>query len=213
MVIEGIITTENSDGSMHIAPIGPHVNLDLTNWTLKPFQTSVSFSNLRNSNRCVFHVIDHSLLMAAAVLGLCNDPSPTQKIAGMTMKLRGQIRDLIRAEFDSAIGWVLETSCRVFALSVQHWDVSQPRANAICKLTSQCDRRPCWGWNRASHSILELSILASRVHLLERSVLDDELARHKIIIEKTAGPNELDAWELLNAQLSISKSPSDGTLG
>ena len=213
MVIEGIITTENSDGSMHIAPIGPHVNLDLTDWTLKPFQTSVSFSNLRNSNRCVFHVIDHSLLMAAAVLGLCNDPSPTQKTPGMTMKLRSQIDDLIRAEFDSSIGWVLESSCRVFALSIQNWDVSQPRANAICTLTRQCERRPCWGWNRASHSILELSILASRVHMLERSVIDDELARHKIIIEKTAGPNELDAWELLYAQLAISKSPSDGTLG
>ncbi|MFY8201625.1 MAG: DUF447 domain-containing protein [Pirellula staleyi] len=213
MVIEGIITTENSDGSMHIAPIGPHVNSDLTDWVLKPFQTSATFSNLRKSNRCVFHVIDHSLLMAAAVLGLCNEPSPTHQPSEIPMKLRGQIQNLIRAEFDPAIGWVLESSCRVFALSIQYWDVSQPRANAICTLTKQCDRRPCWGWNRASHSILELSILASRVHMLERSVIDDELARHKIIIEKTAGPNEQDAWELLNAHLAISKSPSNGKLG
>jgi hypothetical protein len=38
--------------------------------------------------------------------------------------------------------------------------------------------------------------------MLERSVIDDELARHKVIIEKTAGPNERDAWELLNAHLA-----------
>ena len=68
MVIEGVLTTENSDGSMHVSPIGPHVNTELSTWTLKPFQSSKTFVNLRASSRAVFHVVDDPLLMAAAVL-------------------------------------------------------------------------------------------------------------------------------------------------
>ena len=64
------------------------------------------------------------------------------------------------------------------------------------------EKRPFWGWNRAKHSILELAIIASRAQMLERAVIDDELNRHGIIIEKTAGPREMAAWELLKKHLS-----------
>ena len=97
---------------------------------------------------------------------------------------------------------MLDLSCRYYALSIDQWDVSAPRAIAECSLIHQNEIRPFWGWNRARHSILELAILASRVHMLDRSVIDDELNRHKIIIEKTAGTREMAAWELLKKRLS-----------
>ncbi len=200
MVIEGILTTENADGSMHVSPIGPHVNLELTSWTLKPFQSSTTFLNLRKSSRAVFHVVDDPLLMAVAVLGLCNpgeDPATVQDVLNAD-----QISAVVVAKFHLQIGWVLELSCRYFALSIDQWDVSAPRAIAGCSLGYHREIRPFWGWNRARHSILELAILASRVHMLERSVIDDELNRHKIIIEKTAGTREMAAWELLKKRLS-----------
>jgi hypothetical protein len=190
MVIEGIITTENQDGSMHLAPIGPHVDQELTTWVLRPFQTSISFANLRIHNRGVFHVTDDSLLMAAAVLGLCTNSS------------NADIQSAVKAQCDPTQGWVLEQCCRSFALTVREWDVSQPRAVAYCELQRQREQRPFWGWNRAANSILELSILASRRHMVDRQVLVDEMDRHRIIIEKTAGPRELAAWELLKAHLS-----------
>ena len=93
-------------------------------------------------------------------------------------------------------------SCRWHALTVQQWDVSTPRAIALCLQSQQNEQRPFWGWNRARHSILELAILSSRLHMLDRQVIDEELNRHKIIIEKTAGPREMAAWELLNKHLS-----------
>ena len=187
---------------MHIAPIGPHVNIELTAWTLKPFQSSTSFSNLRTHNRCVFHVIDNSFLMASAVLGFCNEPSKSQTKSSFDPTVLQQIPSLVQADFDPACGWILQSSCRYFGLQVQDWDLTEPRATANCKLTTQRELRPFWGWNRACHSILELSILASRVHMLEKKFIDEELAKHKIIIDKTAGPNEQAAWEMLFTHLS-----------
>ena len=200
MVIEGVLTTENADGSMHVAPIGPHVNLELTAWTLKPFQSSTTFLNLQKSSRAVFHVVDDPLLMAAAVLGLCN---PGEHHLSVSTSLDAdQILELTAARHIDGIGWVLDLSCRYYALSIDQWDVSAPRAIAECSLRHQTEVRPFWGWNRARHSILELAILASRVHMLDRSELDEELNRHKIIIEKTAGTREKAAWELLKQRMS-----------
>lgn len=200
MVIEGILTTENADGSMHVSPIGPHVNHELSSWTLKPFQSSTTFANLRASSRAVFHIVDDPLLMAAAVLGLCNRTEVSTSIANVLDE--EQIAELVSAKFYVKFGWVLDLSCRWHALTVQQWDVSTPRAIALCLQSQQNEQRPFWGWNRARHSILELAILSSRLHMLDRQVIDEELNRHKIIIEKTAGPREMAAWELLNKHLS-----------
>lgn len=200
MVIEGILTTENLDGSMHVAPIGPHVDSELTCWILKPFQSSTTFANLRVSSRAVFHIVDDALLMACAVLGMCNPVGGAQNpssLLGVDL-----FQELTSAEHDAAAGWELSLSCRTIALSVTQWDVTEPRAIATCVATKVQQVRPFWGWNRAKHSILELAIVASRVHMLARQEIDEQLARHKIIIEKTAGARELAAWELLRTQLS-----------
>ena len=200
MVIEGVLTTENLDGSMHVSPIGPHVNPELSSWILKPFQSSTTFTNLRASSRAIFHVVDDPLLMTAAVLGLCNRKEESTGIADVLDDK--QIAELVASKFYPEFGWVLDLSCRWHALTVEQWDVSTPRAIAVCLQSHQQEHRPFWGWNRARHSILELAILSSRLHMLDRQVIEEELNRHKSIIEKTAGPREMAAWELLNGHLS-----------
>lgn len=208
MVIEGVVTTENPDGSVHCSPIGPHVDDMLQEWTLKPFQSSNSFSNLRRTNRCVFHAIDDALLMAVAVLGLANPNSDRLDVLrlkispGSQILIQDRILEIRQAIYEPSCGWVIPKACRIFALSIDNWDVSQPRANASCSLAMQRELRPFWGWNRAKNSVLELSVLASRVHLLEPAAIEEQLLQHQIIIEKTAGPAELAAWELLKAHLS-----------
>ena len=200
MVIEGVLTTEDTNGAMHVSPIGPHVDSELSCWTLKPFQSSTTFVNLRTSSRAVFHVVDDALLMAAAVLGLCKPAAPLDRtLDGLDAE---NLDALVAAEYQPEIGWVLDLGCSYYALTVEDWDVSNPRAIAHCSLQSRVEKRPFWGWNRAKHSILELAIIASRAQMLERAVIDDELNRHGIIIEKTAGPRELAAWELLKKHLS-----------
>lgn len=179
MILEGIVTTERADGTMHLAPMGPWVDEGLQTWTLKPFQTSESFANMHRSGRCIFHVVDDALLLAQAVLGLADD-RPSQ--------------------LDSSRGYVLEDACHWYALKLEDWDLSQPRASVRGIVTAHQIHRAFWGWNRAKHAVLEAAILISRKHLLEPQVLDAEFERLKIVVEKTAGDREREAFALLCGQ-------------
>ena len=58
MIIEGLLTTTAADGAPHVAPMGPLVDVELKNWTLRPFSSSTTFRNLQSNPHCVFHVID-----------------------------------------------------------------------------------------------------------------------------------------------------------
>ncbi len=189
MIIEGILTTETVDGRMHIAPIGPHVDQAQSTWVLKPFQTSKTFANLHRTNRAIFHIVDDGLLVVQAVLGLCNAPNQPPP-----------------AQYYSPYGWVLDNACRAVALHVNHWDVSDPRAIAQCTVEQDFAGREFWGWNRAAHSLLELSVLWSRKHLIAQNILDEEFEKHRTIILKTAGDREIEALRLLDAaRLSFSQ--------
>ncbi len=183
MIIEGILTTETEDGSMHVAPIGPHVDPELTQWELRPFQTSQSFALLRARSRGVFHVVDDALLMVQSVLARCNPPHASPP-----------------ARWTSDAGWILEHAVRAIPLSVAQWDVSTDRAIAFCTAGPSVEIRPFWGWNRARNSLLELAVLASRRHLIDRANLIYELNQHRIIIRKTAGPREFEALRLLEVE-------------
>jgi uncharacterized protein len=176
LILEAIITTESLEGAMHVAPMGPHVSEDLSQWTLKPFQTSKTFQNLYRTNRCVVHVVDDALLLAKAVVGKANDA---------------------QSRFIDDSGFVLLQACHWYALSIVSWDISQPRAVAICRVESSGNQQPFFGWNRAKHAVVELAILTSRVGMLESEFIQAEIERLRILIDKTAGESETEAFQLL----------------
>ncbi len=51
------------------------------------------------------------------------------------------------------------------------------------------------------HAVLELAILATRVHLLAPDFMRSEIERLAIPVQKTAGPQEMRAFEFLAAHL------------
>jgi hypothetical protein len=53
---------------------------------------------------------------------------------------------------------------------------------------------PFTGFNRAKGAVLELAILVSRLSMLPREKIEAEIAYLSIAIEKTAGPDEREAW-------------------
>jgi hypothetical protein len=186
MIIEGLLTTEEPNGSPHVAPMGPVVNEALTQWTLRPFQSSTTFKLLRAHPHCVFHVVDDVLPVVQAALGMEVDLDYT--------RWSSLIADGLGA--DNPV-WVIPTACRCFHLKVIDWDLSQPRSVATAEVVDQLSLRPFWGWNRAKHAVLEATILATRLHLVERSALSQNLAQLDNAIAKTAGPREQQAWSLL----------------
>jgi hypothetical protein len=99
-------------------------------------------------------------------------------------------------------GWILKNSHRYFVLKTGEWNLSDARAIVECSISQQDTLSPFWGWNRAKHSILELSVIASRKHMISAEEIASELSRHRIVIEKTAGESELAALELLTLAMS-----------
>jgi uncharacterized protein len=53
------------------------------------------------------------------------------------------------------------------------------------------------GFNRARHAVLEAAILATRTRFLPPDEILGEYGRLAVIVEKTAGPNEHAAFDLL----------------
>lgn len=177
MIIEGLLTTTNADGSPHVAPMGPVVDPTLTSWRLRPFNTSSTFANLRRLGTCVFHVVDDVVPLVQSALSL-----PTE----------------LTYQSLSDGGWIIESACHWYCLNALTWDVSQERAEVTMRIQSQGVQRPFWGWNRAKHAILEATILATRLHLTGSEIVREELNRLEPTIQKTAGPREWQAWSLLS---------------
>lgn len=178
MIIEGLITCAPVDKSAqpHVAALGPVVTPQLSEWTLRPFQSSKIYSLLRDNPRCVFHTLDDALPVVQLVLGQAPELSFTQIDSG---------------------AWIIDQACHWFELELIAWDISGPRSEATARLVRQGDLRPFWGWNRAKHALLEAAILISRAQLMKPEELRQQLSSLRSPIEKTAGPREMQAWSLI----------------
>ncbi len=187
MIIEGLLTTETPDGRVHVAPMGPVVNVDLTQWILRPFQTSTTFQLLRRSSVAVFHVIDDVVPVVQSALGLPIELDFQRLTSG---------------------GWLIQQACHWYQLEVYEWDLTSQRSQAIARVTEHGTLRPFWGWNRAKHAVLEGAIMATRLHLIGTEQVREELSRWQPMIDKTAGDRERYAWELIHRYI---QSQIDGT--
>lgn len=183
MILEAVLTTLDADGAINVAPMGPHVTPDLTQFALKPFVGSRTHANLVASNRATIHVTDDCLLIARAVTGTLA-PLPE------TFPIReGRWR-------------VLADACRYFAVEVDHWHEDALRPTAQCRVVESRHLRPFFGFNRAKHAVLEAAILATRTHLIERDEIEAELKRLEPLVQKTSGPAEEKAFELLKQYIA-----------
>jgi len=183
MIIEGICTTTSPDGAVNIAPMGPVVDPQLLSFLFRPFQTSTTFANLQATRCGVFHVIDDVFLLVQAALGEWKEQPRLQS----ARHVRGQ---------------VLSDACRAYEFEVTAIDDSRDRAEMQTRFVHVEHLREFWGWNRAQHAVLELTILATRLHLVPPGTVHSQLEECEIIVEKTAGPREQAAFELVKGFLS-----------
>ncbi|MGD9721196.1 MAG: DUF447 domain-containing protein [Pirellulales bacterium] len=178
MILEGIITTTNPDGSANISPMGPRVDESLRQFVLRPFTTSTTYRNLKRTGVGVFHVTDDVELLARAAVGP-PEPLPALKAA------------------QAVRGWILPEACRWYALRVRTLDDSQDRTEIVCDVVEQGWLRDFFGFNRGKHAVVEAAILATRVQLLDRDYILAEFDRLRVLVDKTGGPAEQRAFEFL----------------
>ncbi len=178
MILEGIITSLSRSGELNIAPMGPIVDESMTWLHLRPFQTSQTYRNLAEHPQGVFHVIDDVLLLAQAAIGRL-DKTPATFAAE---KITGQ---------------VLESACRWYEFEIDSLDATHERTEIRGRIVHTGRLRDFFGFNRAKHAVLEAAILATRLHLLPRDEIERQFAALRSPVEKTAGPRELAAFQLL----------------
>jgi hypothetical protein len=178
LILEGIVTTTSGDGTINVAPMGPIVDEGVTRLLLRPFRTSTTCANLARTGCGVFHVVDDVLLVARAALGLLGTTPRT---------------------FPASIvaGAVLADACRWYEFRVARLDDTRERTEIDAEIVHTGRLRDCFGFNRAKHSVLEAAILATRLRLLPRVEVESQLAALRVPVDKTAGPREQEAFDLI----------------
>jgi hypothetical protein len=189
LILEGIVTTRNIDGDVNVAPMGPIVDDAVTRLRLRPFRTSTTYANLTRSQCGVFHVVDDVLLLARAAIGRLDQAPPT--FPARTVE-----------------GAVLADACRWYEFRVVSIDDTRERVEMDAEVVHAGRLRDLFGFNRAKHAVLEAAILATRLHLLPRDNLKSQLDALRVIVDKTAGPRESEAFELLARH--VAESPPSG---
>src|ERR1019366_5494283 len=143
MILEGIVTTIAPTGEVNIAPMGPRVDAKMTRFLLRPFNTSQTYRNLRTHGEGVLHVTDDVLLLARAAVG--------QLIALPPLMPAHAIR-----------GWVLRDACRAYEFRVLNIDDRAERISIEVETVYHGTSREFFGFNRATHAVVEAAILATR---------------------------------------------------
>ncbi len=178
MIVEGVVTSQNSDGVLNVAPMGPIVEGDFFSLILRPFQSSTTCENLTTTHCGVFHVVDSVELLARSAVGQLTEVPQTRPAT-------------------SVDGRILLDCCRWFEFRVTDCDLSAARTVMQTEILARGEVRPFLGFNRARHAVLEAAILATRVHLLSESDISAQLTVLNSAVEKTGGLAESDAFAML----------------
>jgi len=184
MILEGLVTTTSPDGTMHLAPMGPRVAADWSSILLRPFPSSQTFRNLKAHGEGVLHVTDDVLLLAQAAVGkaLPQPSVPAQRVSG----------------------FVLSGACRYYEFAVRELDESQERMHIRAEIVHRGTLREFFGLNRAKHAVVEAAILATRLHLIPADEIRADYRKLQVLVDKTGGDREHEAFAFLQAHLEES---------
>jgi uncharacterized protein len=174
VIVETIVTTMDAEGRLNFAPMG--VEWGEETIVLKPFLETTTFRNLSATRAAVVNLTDDAMLFAQGAI------SSPQFPASPAASVRGAI---------------LDAACSWRELEVLTIDATPPRSRIETRVVHRGVRREFIGFNRARNAVLEAAILATRTHLLPRDQIRDEYAKLQIVVDKTAGPRELEAMKLL----------------
>jgi uncharacterized protein len=171
LIREAIVTTVNAEGAPHLAPLGLIAEGEA--WILAPFHPSTTLDNLRRAPFAVANFTDDVRVFAGCLTGRRDWPlKPAEVVAAPR----------------------LEATLAHLELVVVEVREHEQRPRFVCRVAHQAMHAPFKGFNRAQAAVIEAAVLVSRLHLLPRAEIEAELERLEVIVSKTAGPPEAEAW-------------------
>jgi uncharacterized protein len=177
-IVETVTTTINPDGTVNCAAMGVEWRGEII--VIKPYRSTRTLRNLEATGAAVVNLTDDILLFTQAALA---DPQPPTRPAA------------------AIAGAVLADACSWREVTVEAIDASGPRARVTTRVMRRGAGREFLGFNRARHAVLEASIIASRARWLPAAEIRAELARLQVLVDKTAGPREREAMELVRSHV------------
>ncbi len=170
MIVEVILSTLDRAGRPNFAPMG--VVWGEEEIVVRPFRTTHTFANLLASGYGVASVTDDALAFVEAALG---DPLlphfPAVRVPGV----------------------VFQGACYWRELQVIDVGGDEERAEIACRVVHRGWQRDFLGFNRARNALVELAILATRLHLSGFAPVLEALERCEPIVRKTGDEPEMKA--------------------
>lgn len=179
VIFETVVTTVAPDGRPHVAPMG--VRYQDGQVVLMPFKPSTTLDNIVETGHAVLNLLTDTRVFAGCVTGRKQWPvKPAEQVPGVRLACAlGHVELRLASRRDDAQRPVLHMA-RVH--EVQH--------------------APFIGFNRAQAAVLEGAVLVSRLGMLPAAKVDAEMAYLQIAIDKTAGPEEREAWGWLHEAIA-----------
>ena len=174
VIFETEVTTLAADGAPHVAPMGVRYRGDEV--VLMPFKPSATHDNIVATGVAVLNIVTDTRVFAGCVTGRRVWPmAPALHIAGMRLACALRHIELRLARQDDDAQRPVLHMARVHAAT--HAEFT--------------------GFNRAQAAVIEGAVLVSRLQMLPAHKIDSEWAYLQIAIDKTAGPEEREAWSWL----------------
>lgn len=186
MILETLVTTLDPEGRAHCAPMGIVLD-DASAQTdpdgrqgvvLRPFGTATTARNLTLLGEGVVNFTDDVLIMARSALGPVSPPMlPSSRVRPPRLQAACSWKEFVVSDFDR----------------------SGERFTLRAAVVAEGRGREFLGFNRARHAVIEATILATRLHLLDPGTIEEEIARLRPLVEKTGGARERLAFAFVAA--------------
>lgn len=171
VIFETVVTTLSVEGKAHVAPMG--IRYRDAEVVLMPYRPSTTLDNIAATGQAVLNILVDTRVFAGSVTGRkVWDTQPAERIAGVRLAC--------------ALSHV-ELSL------VSRQDEEQRTVLRMARIHESA-HAPFIGLNRAQAAVVEGAVLVSRLNMLPRHKVDTEMAYLQIAIDKTAGPEEREAW-------------------
>lgn len=182
MILETIVTTVDAEARPNAAPMG--VRLEEGTIVLRPFRSAVTCRNLEAVGEGVVNFTDNVLLFARCALTPELPPHrPATRVRGV----------------------ILEDACHWREFALTSAETGGERATFRARAVAEGRSRDLLAFNRAQHAVVEATILATRLHLLDPGFILGEMERLRPLVDKTGGEREREAFAFIESAVRAAR--------
>jgi len=179
MIFETIIISTDKKGDAHVTPFGVKHEGDLI--LVSPFKPSKTLNNILSSKSATMNLTDDVRVFAGA----------------LTKRKAWRLQSA-----NKIAGFRLDDCLTHVELELKDVRDDAKRPQLLMRKVEIQHHQDFKGFNRAQAAVIELAVLASRLHMLPWEKIQSELKYLQIAIDKTAGERELEAWGWLTKKIS-----------